>query len=66
MRDEFEYHGSFQVADEYHQPEAIFFTEGMQVKASPRESLDRQRWQSTWQQHGWLRDNPLVGFHLLT
>ena len=60
MRDEFEYSSSFKVAPDHTQPGGVFFTDTMQVKASPRESLDRQSWQSSWQQHGWLKDNPLV------
>ena len=60
MRDEFEYSSSFKVAADHTQPGGVFFTNTMQVKASTRESLDRQSWQSSWQQHGWLKDNPLV------
>ena len=62
MRDDFEFHGdgTFALASEHSQRDAVFYTEQMTVEALPRDSLERQAWKSTWQQGGWLVHNPLV------
>ena len=62
MRDDFELHGqgSFQPALEHSQQGAVFFTGQMTLDPLPKDSLERQAWQSTWQEAGWLEQNPLV------
>ena len=63
MRDDFELHGqgAFEPAQAHSQQDAVFFTDQMTVEPLPKDSLERQAWQSTWQDAGWLRHNPLVG-----
>ena len=62
MRDDFEFHGqgAFEPDQVHFQQDAVFLTDHMTVEPSPKESLERQAWQSTWQTAGWLRHNPLV------
>ena len=62
MRDEFEFHGKGVFApDSLHsQQDAAFFTDEMTVEALPRDNEERRAWKSTWQNSGWLCNNPLV------
>ena len=62
MRDDFEFHGkgAFGVGTEHSQHGAVFYTDQMTVDALPRDSLERQAWKPTWQEEGWLLQNPLV------
>ena len=62
MRDDFEYYGkdAFSIAPEHSQQDAVFYTDQMTVAPLSRDSLDRQAWNPTWQESGWLLHNPLV------
>ena len=64
MRDEFEYYGqgAFSMASEHSQQNAVFHTDQMTGAALPKDTLERHAWQPTWQKHGWLCQNPLVGY----
>lgn len=66
MRDDFEFHGkgAFGVGTEHSQHGAVFYTDQMTVDALPRDSPERQAWKPTWQEEGWLLQNPLVS-HIL-
>lgn len=66
MRDDFEFHGqgAFEPDQVHFQQDAVFLTDHMTVEPSPKDSLERQAWQSTWQSAGWLQHNPLVSHNL--